>query len=130
MHALHLFDCKLCRRRVELKNSKIVTKTKVSGTTGETSIYLDTDVEQNVKLSCELTRLGSDGIEIPLGGYDVDGIGGLDICLKIDVTGAISIVQKGHLKAGVKFGFLTLSDNTYTANPVDLYTQPENEMPF
>ena len=34
------------------------------------------------------------------------------------------------IAAGVKFGFLTLSDNTYTANPVDLYTQPENEMPF
>lgn len=34
------------------------------------------------------------------------------------------------IAAGVKFGFLTLSDNTYTANPVDLYTQPENEVPF
>ena len=34
------------------------------------------------------------------------------------------------IAAGVKFGFLTLSDNTYTANPADLYTQPENEMPF
>ena len=34
------------------------------------------------------------------------------------------------IAAGVKFGFLTLSNNTYTANPVDLYTQPENEMPF
>ena len=34
------------------------------------------------------------------------------------------------IAAGVKFGFLTLSDNTYTANPVDLYTQPENDVPF
>ena len=34
------------------------------------------------------------------------------------------------IAAGVKFGFLTLSDNTYTANPVDLYTQPENGLPF
>lgn len=34
------------------------------------------------------------------------------------------------IAAGVKFGFLTLSDNAYTANPVDLYTQPENGLPF
>ena len=34
------------------------------------------------------------------------------------------------IAAGVKFGYLTLSDNTYTPNPLDLYTQPENEMPF
>lgn len=34
------------------------------------------------------------------------------------------------IAAGVKFGYLTLSDNTYTANPVDLYTQPENGLPF
>ena len=34
------------------------------------------------------------------------------------------------IAAGVKFGFLTLSDNTYTANPVDLYTKPENGLPF
>ena len=34
------------------------------------------------------------------------------------------------IAAGVKFGFLTLSNNTYTANPVDLYTQPENGLPF
>jgi hypothetical protein len=34
------------------------------------------------------------------------------------------------IAAGVKFGYLTLSDNTYTPNPLDLYTQPENEVPF
>lgn len=35
-----------------------------------------------------------------------------------------------YIAAGVKFGMLTLSNNTYTANPEDLYEQPENKIPF
>ena len=35
-----------------------------------------------------------------------------------------------YIAAGVKFGILTLSDNTYTANPEDLYEKPENKLPF
>lgn len=34
------------------------------------------------------------------------------------------------IAAGVKFGLLTLSDNTYTANPEDLYEKSENKLPF
>ena len=34
------------------------------------------------------------------------------------------------ITAGVKFGMLTISNNTYTANPEDLYEQPENKLPF
>ena len=32
--------------------------------------------------------------------------------------------------AGVKFGFLTLRDNRYTANPEDLFDSDENNLPF
>ena len=34
------------------------------------------------------------------------------------------------IAAGVKFGFLTLSDNTYTANPEDLFADGTNDLPF
>lgn len=34
------------------------------------------------------------------------------------------------INAATTAGILTLSDNKYTANPVDRYAQPENEVPF
>ena len=35
-----------------------------------------------------------------------------------------------YIHAGVRFGFLTLSDNKYTANPEDLFADGTNDLPF
>ena len=59
---------------------------------------------------------------------------------KVSFTALRERIKKEHgigstkaanfITAGVKFGILTISDNTYTANPEDLYEKPENKLPF
>ena len=86
----------------ELKNSKICYNVDIGVTTGEASVWLDTDVELSGTLSCDLDKVTGGDIEIFIGGYEVPGVGGLSVYFKIDVTGSISVVKKYHMEAGVK----------------------------
>ena len=89
---------------VELKNSELNMDSKI-GKKSYCNVWLDTDAEVSGTLSCDLTKVLGDGIEIYIGGYEVPGVGGLGIYFKVDMTGAITVVQKYHLKVGLKVGY-------------------------
>ena len=93
---------------VELKNAKLCYKVDIGITKAEASVWLDTDVDVSAKLSCSLADMIGEGFEVYIGGYDVPGVGGLAVYVKMDISGTITVVKKLHMKVGVKVGFNTL----------------------
>jgi len=89
---------------VELKNTVLNLDSKL-GKKSYCNIWLDTDAEVSGTLSCDLTKAFGDGIEIYVGGYTIPDVGGLGLYFKIDMTGAVTVVQKYHLKVGIKVGY-------------------------
>ncbi|MBQ3003489.1 MAG: leucine-rich repeat domain-containing protein, partial [Clostridia bacterium] len=87
---------------VELKNPKVFTDVSLGVTKASASIWLDTDAEITGKLTCEPEEAL---LEIPVGGYSIPGVGGLDIVVKFDISGSITVVQKCHMEVGVTVGY-------------------------
>ena len=89
---------------VELKNAKVCYDVDIGLLKGNASVWLDTDVEVSGKLSCDVDDILDNDIEIYIGGYEVPGVGGLSVYIKVDVTGSLSVVKKYHMKVGLKVG--------------------------
>ena len=92
---------------VELKKSKLCYDVTIQPLKGkaEASVYLDTDATVTASLNAAL-KLYDDAspIDVYIGGYEIPGVGGLSINLKLDISGSIQVIQKFHLKLGVKAG--------------------------
>ena len=90
---------------VELKNAKVNCDTNIGLTSGDIALWLDTDVEVSGKITCDFSKFTSDDFEIYIGGYEVPGVGGLEISLKMDAKGSISVVKKFHMESGIRVSY-------------------------
>ena len=97
---LNLGDGMKLKLEVELDNTNVSYDVQLSK--GIAAVWLDTDAEVTGKLSCDISKLVKEDLEIYIGGYEVPGVGGLKIVVKFDAKGSISVVKKFHMKAGIK----------------------------
>ena len=88
---------------VELKNAKLNYKTKIGATKGSASVWIDGKAEVTGSLTASL--VGDDGFTIVVGSYGVPGVGGIELAVKADATGKLSIVKRFNMKVGVKANY-------------------------
>ena len=86
---------------VEMKNPTIQYAYNLSKRTAQVSF--ECEIEDKATFKADLLKAGFIEKEVMIYTLSVPGVGGLDVCLKFDLSGSVSVVSKSNFKVGASY---------------------------